>query len=195
MACMSACEKLKHGRIQMKTGKASLEDRKGLIWQPRQVRATARTSSRARFAHGPHARICVIAIRRENAPRRIRAGGVDGENVDGECCVNLERTGLHAGACVKLHVLRAACSVRGTMRSGFPGRYARAGLHGKPRRFGAWVTSLGTSQRELWVSGACWLAWRTPRRQALVAMPRATTRPQVLSDGRDKRASQKPPPW
>ena len=43
---------------------------------------------------------------------------MDRENVDGECGVNLEWTGPHAGACVKLHVLRAACSVRGTCRVG-----------------------------------------------------------------------------
>ena len=91
---------------------ASLEDRKGLIWLPRRVRVTARTRSMARFAHGLHAHVCAIAIRRENIPRWIQAGHVDGENA-GECWMNLERTGPHASVCAKLHVLHAACSVRG----------------------------------------------------------------------------------
>ena len=91
---------------------------KGLIWQLRRVRAMARTRSMACFTHGPHTRVCAIAIQRENAPRRILAGRVDGENVDGGCCVNLERTGPHADACVKLHMLRAACSVRRTCGAG-----------------------------------------------------------------------------
>ena len=88
-----------------------------LIWQPRRVHATVRTRPMARFVYGPHALVCAIAIQRENAPRRIRAGHVDGENV-GECCVNLERTGPHASACAKLHMLRAACSVRRTRGAG-----------------------------------------------------------------------------
>ena len=65
------------------------------------------------FSHGPHARVCAIATRRKNAPRWTQAGHVDGENGD-ECRVNLEHAGPHGGACVKLHVLHAACSVRGT---------------------------------------------------------------------------------
>ena len=112
-------------------------------------------------------------------------------------------------------------------RSESPGRYAQAGLHGKPRRFSMRVTSTGTSRherrsrdaqigswgrhggphgfirvqvtssarRELRVSGARWLAWRTPQKRALIAMRRATTRPQVSSDRRDERASRRPPPW
>ena len=101
----------------------SLIGRKGLIWQLRRVRATARMRPMARSAYGPHACICAIAIRRENAPHRIRAGrvdgeNVDGENVDGECCTNLERTGPHAGACVKFHMLRSACSVGGARGAG-----------------------------------------------------------------------------
>jgi len=80
-------------------------------------------------------------------------------------------------------------------RSGFLGRCARAGLHGKPRRFGAQVMSPGTSWREFRASGVRWLAWRTPRRRALVVMRRATKRPQVSSNGRDERACRRPPPW
>ena len=96
---------------------ASLIGRKGLIQQPRRVRATARARSMVHFTHSPHARVSAIAIRRENAPRRIRAGCVDGEDVS-ECRVNLEHAGPHAGACVKLHVLRTACSVRRTHGAG-----------------------------------------------------------------------------
>ena len=72
------------------------------------VRATVHTRSMARFAHGPQARVCAIAIRHENAPRWMQQSCVDGENVDGKRCVNLERTGPHAGA----------CSVRGTRGAG-----------------------------------------------------------------------------
>ena len=56
---------------------------------------------------------------------------------------------------------RAACRVfcSRNARSGFPGRYARAGLHRKPRRFGVRVTSSArTSRREGRVNGARWLA-------------------------------------
>ena len=73
-------------RARWETGVASLLRGIKLFWQPRRVRATASTRSMARFAHGPHARVYAIAIRRENAPRRIRAGRVDGEKVDGELC-------------------------------------------------------------------------------------------------------------
>ena len=96
---------------------ASLEGRKGLIWQPRRVRATARTGSMAHFAHGLHVRVCAITIRRENVPRWIQAGHVDRENV-GECCLILEWTGPHASACAKLHVLRAARSANRTRGAG-----------------------------------------------------------------------------
>ena len=120
---------------------------------------------------------------------------------------------------------RVFCS-RNT-RSGFPGQYAWAGLHGEPHRFSVRVTSSGTewherrsrdarsgpqgchggprgsirvqvtssARRELRVSGASWLAWRTPQKRALIAMRRAMTRPQVSSDGRDERASRRLPPW
>ena len=96
---------------------ASLEGRKGLIWQPRQIRTMARTGSMAHFTHGLHARVCAIAIRRENAPRWIQTSHVDGEN-GGECRVNLEHAGSHVGACARHHVLHAACSVRGTREAG-----------------------------------------------------------------------------
>jgi len=105
-------------RSRRETGVASLLRRIKLIWQPRRVRATARARSMACFTHGTHARICAIAVRRENAPRWIQAGHVDGENIDGESCANLERTGPHAGACVNLPVLCAACSVCGTGGAG-----------------------------------------------------------------------------
>jgi len=88
----------------------------------------------------------------------------------------------------------AACHVF-CSRSEFPGRCARANLHGKPRRFGARVTSAGISRQECRVNSACCPTWGIPRKRALFAMRRAKTRTQVSSDGRDERACRKPPPW
>ena len=73
---------------------------------------------------------------------------------------------------------RAACRVfcSRKARSGFPGRCARAGLHGKPRRFGVRVTSsAGASLRELQANSARWLAWGIPRKRALSAISRVTS--------------------
>ena len=55
--------------------------------------------------------------------------------------------------------------------SGFPGRCARAGRHGKPRRFGARVTSsAGISRHECRGNSARCPTWGIPREQALVGM-------------------------
>uniref|UniRef100_A0A8C4NEB4 Espin like n=1 Tax=Eptatretus burgeri TaxID=7764 RepID=A0A8C4NEB4_EPTBU len=62
--------------------------------------------------------------------------------------MNVEHAGSHVGACAGHHVLQAACSVRGTCGAGCTGLYARAGLHGNPRRFSVRVTSPGISQHE-----------------------------------------------
>ena len=81
---------------------------------------------------------------------------------------------------------RAACHVfcsRNT-RSGFPGRYARAGLHGKPHRFGVRVTSSAqTSRRELRAIGARCPVWGIPQKRVLIVMHRATTRPRLSPEG------------
>ena len=118
MECVSACMEMDDGPMQM-------GDLNGEPNRLQRVNLVTATGSRdgAYVVHGvfrarPACRVCAIAVRRENAPRQIRAGRVDGENVDGECCVNLECTGPHAGACVKLPVLRAACFVRGMRGAG-----------------------------------------------------------------------------
>ena len=112
-----ACEELVHGPTQ--TGDTSGE-------QNRLQRVNLATAPGSRDCtcevHGAFrtrpACVRVFAIRPGNVPRRTRAGRVDGENI-GECCGNLERTGPHVNACAKLHVLHAACSVRGTCGVGF----------------------------------------------------------------------------
>ena len=99
---------------------------------------------------------------------------------------------------------RAACHVfcPWNARSGFPGRCARAGLHGKPRRFGARVMSPGLSRHECRGTGARCPMWGTPRERALVEMCRVTSWLHGSAIGgdigiapRDERASRKPPPW
>jgi len=79
-------------------------------------------------------------------------------------------------------------------RSESPGRHARAGLRGKPRRFCVRVTSPGISQRELQVSSAHRPAWWMAQRRVLVAINGATIRFR-LSPIRRGRACQKPPSW
>ena len=125
--------------------------------------------------------------------------------------MNSANRGPHASACARHHVLHAACSVRGTRRAGFRDDALvlactgnRAGsVHGKPRRFGARVTSSArTLRRELRVNSARCPAWGIPRKRALVAIGRATTRPRLSAIGGDviiangdERASCRPPPW
>jgi len=113
MACVSACMEMDDGRIQTGDGKS----KPGI---PQRVNLATVPGSRdgAYEVHGAFRAQSARTRLRNNAPRWIRAGRVDGENVNGESCVNLERTGPHAGACVKLHMLHAACSVRGTRRAG-----------------------------------------------------------------------------
>jgi len=97
---------------------------------------------------------------------------------------------------------RAACRVF-CSRNGFPGRCARAGLHGTPRRFGVRVTSSGrTSRRELPVKCTRWLMWGISRKRALGAIGRVTSWLHGSAIGgdvsiahRDERACRKPPPW
>ena len=87
--------------------------------------------------------------------------------------------------------------------SGLPGRRTHAGLHGKPRRLGARVTSsAGISRHECRGNSARWLTWGIPRERALVGMCRVTSwlhRSAITGDigiaKRDERASRKPPPW
>ena len=81
MACVSTCEELKRRPVQTgdRCGEPSAPCRPTLV--PRWVCVTARMRSVARFTHGLHVRVCAIAIRPGNVPRRIRAGRVDGKNV------------------------------------------------------------------------------------------------------------------
>ena len=110
--CVHACVEMDDGLIQ--TGDYNGEP-------SRLQRANLATMSCSRdgayefhgaFCAWPTCGVCTIAIRRENAPRWTQAGHVDGKNV-GECRVNLEHAGSHAGVCAKLPMLRATCSVCG----------------------------------------------------------------------------------
>jgi len=78
MACMSACEELKRGRIQ--TG-----DRCGEPFAPYRaisgtapVSGTSRTGPIQHVANGPRVRVFVQGIRCGNAPRGIQQGLADG---------------------------------------------------------------------------------------------------------------------
>jgi len=97
---------------------------------------------------------------------------------------------------------RAACRVfcSRNARSGSTGRYAWAGLHGLPCRFGVRVTSPGTSWRELRVNSACCPAWGIPRKRALSAMPQGDDKASIIIRRKSRivtneRASRRPPPW
>ena len=188
------CVEMGHGRIQ--TG-----DRKSKPGRPQMVNLATVPGSRdsAYEVHGTFCARPACACLRDRHPVRERST-LDTSRPRGrrECRWRvLYEFGTDGSTCGR--VCEAPCAARRVFcsqndRSGFPGRCARAGFHGKPRRFGARVTSLGISQRELRASGACWLAWRTPRRRALVAMHRATTRPQVFANGKG-RVCCKLPPW
>ena len=78
--------------------------------------------------------------------------------------------------------------------SGSTGRYARAGLHGKPCRFCVRMTSPGISQHEGRVNSARCPTWGIPRKRALIAMHRATLRMQLWSKERDE-GDCKSPRW
>jgi len=194
MACVSACMELVLGPIQM-------GDLNGELNRPQRVNLATAPGSRdgAYEAHGAfRVRPACVHLRDRNPARERSTSDTSRPRGRRECRWRvLYEFGTDGSTCGR--VCEAPCAARRVFcsqndRSGFPGRCARAGFHGKPRRFGARVTSLGISQRELRASGACWLAWRTPRRRALVAMHRATTRPQVSANGTG-RACCKLPPW
>ena len=183
MACVSACGKLKHGRIQMgdgksKPGKVNLATAPGLPDGAYEVHGA--------FRAWP-ARACL----RDCNPARERSTS-DTSRLRGrrECRWRVMcEFGADGSACGRVcEAPHAAHRVfcLWNARSRFLGLYARAGLHRKQRRFGARVTSLGTSRHEGQVNSACCPAWRNPRKRALVAISGVMTRPQVSSDGRDK---------
>ena len=161
MACMSACEELKRGRIQ--TG-----DGCGEPSAPNKV-IVATTPASQDVA-------CEARSALSERPSRVR---LRVRNLAWKCCAwdstrprgqlkwwrVLVEFGKQGSTCERVcEAPRAACRVF-CSRSGFLGRCARAGLHRKPRRFGVRVTSsVGTSQGELRVSCTRWLAWGTPRK-------------------------------
>ena len=193
MACVSAGMEMDNGPIQ--TGDLNVE-----LNRPQRVNlATAPGSCDGAYeAHGAFRAWPAHAHLRDRNPARESSSSDTSRPHGWRKWRRVNEFGTRGFPCGRVcGASRAACHVvcLRNARSRSPGRYAQAGLHAKPRRFGARVTSMGTSWRELRARGARWLAWRTPRKQALIAMRRATTRPQVSSDGRDERASRRPPPW
>jgi len=194
MACVSACMGMVHGPTQ--TGDTSSEP-----GRPQMVNlAIVPGSHDGEYeVHGVfRARPSCVRLR-DCDPARERST-LDTSRPRGrrKCRRVLGEFGTDGSTCERVcEAPRAArrvfCSQNA--RTGSPGRYARASLQGKPRRFSVRVTSLGTLRRELRASGARWLAWRTPRRRVLIVMRRSTTRLQVSSDGRDERVSRRLPPW
>jgi len=153
MACVSnmACEELVRGPTQTVDG-FILE----IAPAPQNVASKVRSSfperpGRARLKKPAHEH---PAFRKRPSRgwlkwRLVIEFGTDGSRCRHEC------EAPHA-AC---HVL---CSWNA--RSGSTGRYARAGLHGKPCRFGVRVMSLArTSRRELQINSARCPAWGIPR--------------------------------
>jgi len=192
MACVSACEELVHGRIQ--TGDTSSEPGRPhkVVWVTAPAPPDAACEVRSVFCEWPkHARLRdrkpapERLVRGTKPPRARLKGRLYEFETDGSTCGRV------------CEAPRAACRVfcSRSARGESPGRNARAGLHGKPRRFGVRVTSsVGTSRCELRASSARWLAWRIPRKRALGAISRVMTSLHVSPDRRDERASRRPPP-
>jgi len=177
MACVSACMKMVHGPIQ--TG-----DMNGEPVRPRRVNLTTAPGSRdsAYEVRGSfHARPARARLRDRDPARKRSTSDTSRPRGRRKCRRVLCEFGTDGSPCE--HVCEAPHAAQRKRRArnawrGSTGRYAQAGLHGKPRRFGVRVTSSArTSRRELRASGARWLAWRTPRRRVLIAMRRVTTRP------------------
>jgi len=192
MACVSACMKMDDGPIQ--TGDTSSE-----LNRLTRVNLATTPGSRdgAYEVHGAF-RARLARARLRDPARKRSTSDTSRPRGRRKCRRVLCEFGTDGSTCE--HVCEAPRAARRVFcsqnaRCGFPGRCARAGLHGKPHRFSVRVTSLGTSRRELRASGARWLAWRTPRRRVLIVMRRVTTRPRLSAIGRDERVSRRPPPW
>jgi len=186
MACASACGEMAHGPIQ--TG-----DGNGEPGRPHKVILVTAPAPRD---VGCEARpVCCARLHDQNLAlkRLVRGTKLAHARLKGRLC----EFGKHGSQCECMCVAsRAACHVFCSRNawSEFPGRHARAGLHGKPRRFRVRVTSPGISQRELQVSSTHRPAWRMAQRRVLVAINGATLRPHVSPIWRG-RACCKPPPW
>jgi len=195
MACLSACMEMNVGRIQ--TGDMSSE-----LNRPQKVNLATAPGSRdgAYEVHGTfHAQPTHARLHDRDPARKRSTSDTSRPCGRRKCRRVLCEFGTDGSPCEHVceapHAAQCKRRARNAWR-GSTGRYARAGLHGKPRRFGVQVTSSArTSRRELRASGARWLAWRTPRRRVLIAMRRATTRPRLSAIGRDERVSRRPPLW
>ena len=103
-----------------------------------------------------------------------------------KCRPGLMEFGKRGFPCARVSkASHAACRVfcSRNARSGFPGRCARASLHGKPRRLGVRVTSPGISWHECRGKSARSPTWGIPRKRALIGMCRVTSWRHVSASG------------
>ena len=158
MACVRACGKLKRRQYQMEDGNG--EPNRLLLAILRTApgsrdvanEACAAFSERPSRAHHRGG----IPVRERPAYRKRPSRGRLRWRVLGRFGTRGSPRGCVFGAFHATH--RVFCS-RNT-QSGFLGRYARVGLHGKPRRFGVRVTSsAGISRHECRGNSARCLPW------------------------------------
>ena len=191
MVCVSACMKMDDGRIQ--TGDTSSEPSSGAISVTAPVPRDAAYEARSAICERPSC----ARLRGGNPVQKRSAFGTRRPRGRLKCRRVSDEFGTRGFPCGRVcGASCAACHVFCSRNawSGSTGRYARVGLYGKPCRFGVRVSSPGISRHESRVRSARF-TWGTTRKRAPIAMRRATTRPQVSSDGRDERASRRLPPW
>ena len=176
---------------------ASLLRRIELFWLPHRVRATA-CEVHGAFHARASLRDCDPARERSTLDTSRPCGRRKGRQVRVEFGTCGFPRGHVCGASRAAY--RVFCSRNA--QSGFPGRCARANLHGKSRRLGARVTSPGISQHECRGNSARRPVWGIPRERALVGMCRVMSwlhGPAIGGDvsiaHKDERACRKPPPW
>ena len=145
MTCVSACMEMDDGRIRTGDGKSK-------PGRPQRVHLATAPGSRdgAYEVHGAfRVRPARVRLRNRNPARERSTSDTSRPRGRRECkWRELCEFGADGSACGCVceapHAARRVfCSWNA--QSGFPGRYTRAGLHGKPRWFGARETSLGTS--------------------------------------------------
>jgi len=156
IACVSACMKMDDGPIQM-------GDTSGELNRPQRVNLVTAPGSRdgSYEVHGTFRARPARARLRDPARKRTT---LDTSQPRGrQKYRGVFEFGKQGFPCGRVcEAPRAACRVfcSRNARSGFPGRCARANLHGKPRRLGVRVkSSPRTSQHECWVNSAHCPAW------------------------------------
>jgi len=191
MACVSACGEMAHGPIQ--TG-----DGNGEPGRPHKVilvtaPAPLDVGCEARPMCCKRPKSARLRDRNPALKRLVRGMKPACAQLKGRLC----EFGKHGSPCERMcGASRAACHVfcSRNVQSESPGRHARAGLRGEPRRFRVRVTSPRICQRKLQVSSAHRPACRLAQKRVFVAINGATLR-SYLSPERKGRANCRPPPW